>query len=91
MKNVKATVEGTILTIRVDISQQLGPSSTGKSMVVGTTNGFVGTQDIEGLPEGVILSLNVNKVVKLTEEQKKLQKQMVAKAKVEFRKQLVTA
>ena len=41
MKNVEMTVEGTILTIRVDLSKEFGPSSTGKTIIIASTEGNV--------------------------------------------------
>lgn len=41
MKNVEMSVEGTILTIRVDLSKEFGPSSTGKTMIIASTEGNV--------------------------------------------------
>jgi hypothetical protein len=45
MKNVEMTVEGTILTIRVDLSKEFGPSSTGKTMIIASTEGNVTIPD----------------------------------------------
>jgi hypothetical protein len=41
MKNVEMTVEGSILTIKVDLSQEFGPSASGKTVIVATTEGNV--------------------------------------------------
>ncbi|MDR4467023.1 MAG: hypothetical protein MRJ68_01845 [Nitrospira sp.] len=41
MKNVEMTVEGTMLTIRVDLSKEFGPSSTGKTIIIASTEGNV--------------------------------------------------
>ncbi len=41
MKNVEMTVEGTVLTIRVDLSKEYGPSSTGKTIIIASTEGNV--------------------------------------------------
>lgn len=45
MKNVEMSVEGTILTIRVDLSKEFGPSSTGKTIIVASTEGNVTIPD----------------------------------------------
>ena len=37
MQNVTTKVTGNILTITVDLSQRLGPSSTGKTLMVAST------------------------------------------------------
>lgn len=39
MKNVKLTVNGDTLLIEVDLSQNFGASSSGKSIVVASTEG----------------------------------------------------
>lgn len=39
MKNVKMNVEGNILTIQVDLSQDFGPSASGKTILIGSTLG----------------------------------------------------
>ena len=88
MKNVNATMEGTTLVLRIDTTQRMGASSTGKSLIVGTTNGFATGEHIKGLPEGVMLSLNCNYVVKLTDAQKAEQKKAVAAAKASYLKGL---
>lgn len=41
MKNVEMQVEGTTLTIRVDLSKEFGPSSSGKTTIIATTEGNV--------------------------------------------------
>lgn len=41
MKNVELTVAGNILTIKVDLSQDFGPSSSGKTTIIATTEGNV--------------------------------------------------
>ena len=41
MKNVEMSVEGTVLTIKVDLSKEFGPSSTGKTTIVASTEGNV--------------------------------------------------
>ena len=39
MKNVQMTVEGNILTIRVDLSKEFGPSASGKTIIIASTEG----------------------------------------------------
>ncbi len=41
MKNVEMTVEGTKLTITVDLSKEFGPSASGKTIIIATTEGNV--------------------------------------------------
>ncbi len=47
MKNVELSVEGTMLTIKVDLSQDFGPSSSGKTNIIATTEGNVNLPDRE--------------------------------------------
>jgi hypothetical protein len=41
MKNVEMKVEGNILTIKVDLSKEYGPSASGKTTIVATTEGNI--------------------------------------------------
>ena len=41
MKNVEMKVEGTILTIKVDLTKDFGPSSSGKTIIIASTEGNV--------------------------------------------------
>jgi hypothetical protein len=41
MKNVELSVEGTILTIKVDLSKQFGLSSSEKNIIIASTEGNV--------------------------------------------------
>ncbi len=47
MKNVEMTVEGTMLTIRVDLSKEFGPSSSGKTTIIASTEGNIAIPDRE--------------------------------------------
>lgn len=47
MKNVQMAVEGSILTIRVDLSKDFGPSSSGKTTIIASTEGNVAIPDRE--------------------------------------------
>jgi len=58
MQNVKHTIKDGILTIEVDLDANYGPSKTGKTLVVGSTQGFC---HLDGENEGVMFSLNVNR------------------------------
>ncbi|MFZ1730333.1 MAG: hypothetical protein WAV84_09450 [Bacteroidota bacterium] len=57
MKNVVMTVEGNTLTIKVDLSKEFGLSSSGKSMIIASTEG---NQSVEGREE-VKIGLNIYK------------------------------
>ena len=47
MKNVEMTVDGDTLTIKVDLSKEFGPSSSGKTIIVASTEGNVSVPDRE--------------------------------------------
>ncbi|MBI5445993.1 MAG: hypothetical protein HY900_32865 [Deltaproteobacteria bacterium] len=47
MKNVEMSVEGNILTIKVDLTKEFGPSSSGKTIIVATTEGNAAIPDRE--------------------------------------------
>lgn len=55
MKNIEMTTEGMILTIRVDLAQRFGKSSSGKSTIVASTEG---NQSVPGHEE-IKIGLNV--------------------------------
>ncbi len=55
MKNVEMTVEHGKLVITVDLAKELGPSASGKSVMIATTEGNV---EVPGTPD-VKLGLNV--------------------------------
>jgi hypothetical protein len=56
-KNVDISVEGNILTIKVDLSKDFGPSSSGKTNIIATTEGNI---SIPGREE-VKIGLNIYK------------------------------
>ena len=45
MKNVDIKVEGNILTIKVDLTKEFGPSSSGKTIIIASTEGNVAVPD----------------------------------------------
>ena len=47
MKNVQMAVEGNILTIKIDLSKEFGPSSSGKTIIIASTEGSVSVPDRE--------------------------------------------
>jgi hypothetical protein len=57
MKNVEMTVDGNILTIKVDLTKEFGPSSSGKTIIIASTEG---NQSVPG-KETVKVGLNVYK------------------------------
>ena len=53
MTNIEMTVDGDILTIVVDLSKEIGPSSSGKSTIVATTRGNVDVPEHPGTKIGL--------------------------------------
>jgi len=53
MKNVDMTVEGNILTIKVDLSKEFGPSSSGKTIIIASTEGNVSIPEHEDRKVGL--------------------------------------
>lgn len=47
MKNVELSLTGNVLTITVDLSKEFGPSSSGKTTIIATTEGNVSILDRE--------------------------------------------
>lgn len=48
MKNVDFKLTGSVLTITVDLSKEFGPSSSGKTTIIASSEGNVGiTKDIK--------------------------------------------
>jgi hypothetical protein len=47
MKNVELTVDGTMLTIKIDLSKEFGPSSSGKTIIIASTEGNISIPDRE--------------------------------------------
>ncbi len=47
MKNVQMSVAGDILTITVDLTKEFGPSSSGKTILIASTEGNVPVPDRE--------------------------------------------
>lgn len=45
MKNVEIEVDDNVLTIRVDLTREFGPSSSGKTTIVASTEGNVDVPD----------------------------------------------
>ena len=58
MKNVDMKVEGNMLTITVDLSKSFGPSSSGKTTIIATTEGNV---TVPGREEKIGLNIYTKK------------------------------
>lgn len=57
MKNVEMSLDGNILTIKVDVTKEFGPSSSGKTIIIASTEGNVGVPE----RQEVKIGLNVYK------------------------------
>lgn len=57
MKNIEMSVDGNTLTIKVDLTKEFGPSSSGKTIIVASTEG---NQSVPG-KEAIKIGLNVYK------------------------------
>jgi hypothetical protein len=55
MKNVDMSIEGNILTIKEDLTKDFGPSSSGKTIIIASSEGY---QSVPG-KEAVKIGLNV--------------------------------
>jgi hypothetical protein len=53
MKNVEMKVEGNILTIKVDLKKDFGPSSSGKTIIIASTEGNVAVDGHEEAKVGL--------------------------------------
>ncbi|MHC5040539.1 MAG: hypothetical protein ACYTHM_24780 [Planctomycetota bacterium] len=53
MKNVDLQVEGDILIIKVDLSKEFGPSASGKTIIIATTEGNQSIPDRENVKLGL--------------------------------------
>jgi hypothetical protein len=47
MKHVQMTIEGHRLTITMDLSKECGPSASGKTIIIASTEGSVSVPDRE--------------------------------------------
>ena len=53
MKNVEMSLEGNILTIKVDLSKEFGPSASGKTIIIASTEGNVPIPEREDVKVGL--------------------------------------
>jgi hypothetical protein len=44
MKNVEMKVDGNILTVKTDLTKDFGPSSSGKTIIIASTEGNVAVE-----------------------------------------------
>lgn len=54
-KNVEMSLKGNILTITCDISKQFGPSTSGKTLIIASTEGNVDVPGAEHVKAGINL------------------------------------
>ncbi|MDO9462506.1 MAG: hypothetical protein Q7J61_01735 [Deltaproteobacteria bacterium] len=53
MKNAEKKVDGNILTITVDLSKEFGPSSSGKTIIIASTEGNISVPGAEDKKVGL--------------------------------------
>jgi hypothetical protein len=53
MKNVEMKVENSILSIKVDLSKEFGPSSSGKTIIIASTEGNISVPEKENIKIGL--------------------------------------
>ncbi len=53
MKNIEMKVEKQILTIQIDLSKEFGPSSSGKTIIIATTEGNISVPNNEEIKIGI--------------------------------------
>jgi len=53
MKNVEMSVSGNVLTIKVDLKKEFGPSKSGKTIVIATTEGNTDVPENSGTKIGL--------------------------------------
>jgi hypothetical protein len=53
MKNVEMKVEDNILTIKVDVTKEFGPSASGKTIIIASTEGNISIPDKDEIKIGL--------------------------------------
>ena len=53
MKNIDMTLDGDILIMKVDLSKEFGPSKSGKSITIASTEGNIPVPENEEIKIGV--------------------------------------
>ena len=53
MKNVEMKLEDNILTIKVDITKEFGPSSSGKTIIIASTEGNISIPERDEIKIGL--------------------------------------
>ena len=53
MKNVEMKMEDNILIVKVDLTKEFGPSASGKTIIIATTEGNISIPDKENIKIGL--------------------------------------
>ena len=53
MKNVEMSVERNILTVKVDLTKDFGPSSSGKTIIIASSEGNADIPETDGIKIGL--------------------------------------
>ena len=53
MKNVEMKVENNVLTIRIDLGKEFGPSTSGKNIIIASTEGNQSVPEKEDVKVGL--------------------------------------
>jgi hypothetical protein len=53
MKNVEMKMEDNILTIKVDLTKEFGPSASGKTIIIASTEGNISIPEKESIKIGL--------------------------------------
>ncbi len=53
MKNIEMKLEGDILTIKVDVTKEFGPSSSGKTIIIASTEGNISIPERDEIKIGL--------------------------------------
>ena len=53
MKNIEMNLEGNILTMKVDLTKEFGPSSSGKTIIIASSEGNVAVDGHEEVKVGL--------------------------------------
>ena len=53
MKNIEMKLEGNILTMKVDLTKEFGPSSSGKTIIIASSEGNIAVDGHEEVKVGL--------------------------------------
>ena len=53
MKNIEMKLEGDILTIKVDVTKEFGPSASGKTIIIASTEGNISIPERDEIKIGL--------------------------------------